>query len=188
MEGGAFVIACIYLWEGSGGEDSHWITIGRWKDGRIRVVDSASDPLMYSLTPAAFDECAWGNSEIGHGVFLVRQGSWHKNYEEWLPGRDRLLRLEGHTLEASATMAQRLHAAADVLNDDRYGYKRLELCVSEKSSMAVKVRDKRKQAIAISTPTANEQEGQVVVVRRLAQPEPPELVFRMSELRGWQLG
>ena len=55
MEGGTFVIACVYLWEGSGGLESHWITVGRWKDGRIRVVDSAWDPLMYSLRPPAFD-------------------------------------------------------------------------------------------------------------------------------------
>ncbi len=148
--------------------------------------ERATEPLiLYAFTIAGHG--------LGYSVLLVRPGIWQKNYEEWLPGRDRLLRLEGHPLEASATMADRLHAAADVLNDDRYGYKHLEFCVSEKSSMSVKMRDRRRQAIAVSTPTADEQEGQVVVVRRLAhsdrdQPGPPELVFRMSELRGWQLG
>ncbi len=190
MDRGAFVLACIY-----GGK--HWITLGRWKDGRIRAVDSYVEQWfpswkwdlgMYSLTPAAFDDCDWLND-----VQLVRPGIWQKNYEEWLPGRDRLLRLAGHSLEASATMAQRLREAAEMyLDDDRYAYEQLEFCLSDKSSMAVKVRDPRSQAIAVSTPTANEQEGQVVVVRRLLQsdqgrPVPPELIFRMSALRGWQL-
>lgn len=148
---------------------------------------------MYSLRPPAFNDCAWGNSELGFSVLLVRPGIWQKNYEEWLPGRDRLLRLEGHPLEASETMAERLRRAAEALNEDHYEYEQLEFCVSERSSMAVKVRDPRKEAIAVSTPTADERDGQVVVVRRLAhsdrdQPGPPELVFRMSELRGWQLG
>jgi hypothetical protein len=198
---GAFAIACIYLWEGTGGEYSHWITLGRWKDGRIRVADSYVekpwlpywDMGMYSLTPDAFDECAWGNSREGYSVLLVRPGIWQKNYAEWLPGRDRLLRLVGHSLEASATMAHRIDAAADALDDNRYSYEQLEFFLSGKSSLAVNVSDGRSEAVAVSTPTANEQEGQVVVVRRLAQgelgqPGPPELIFRMSELSGWQLG
>jgi hypothetical protein len=53
MDHGAFAIACIYQYKGTEGEYSHWITLGRWKDGRIRVADSASDPIMYSLTPRA---------------------------------------------------------------------------------------------------------------------------------------
>ncbi len=194
LDRGAFAIASIYLYEGTQGEYSHWITLGRWRDGRIRVVDSAWDPIMYSLTPKAFDDCAWGNDEIGYGVYLVRpEEIWQKNYVEWLPARDRLLRLEGHPLEAFSTMAERLLTAKDKLNDDRYAYEQLEFFLSGKSSLAVNVSDGRKEAIAISTPTADEQEGQVVVVRRLAQgelgqPGPPELIFRMSELSGWQLG
>ncbi len=92
MDRGAFVLACIY-----GGW--HWITVGRWQTGRIRVVDSyvekgwfragIYDVDMYNLTPGAFDYWDWENS-----VLLVRPGDWQKNYEEWLPGRDRLLRLE----------------------------------------------------------------------------------------------
>ncbi len=174
------MLACIY-------EGMHWITLGLWQDGRIRAVDSAWDPLMYNLTPAAFDRCDWEDC-----VRLVRPGIWQKHYEEWLPGRDQLLRLPRHALEASATAAQRLLAAAHALNDDRCAYEQLEFCL-EKSSMAVKVRKPCSEAIAVSTPTANEQEGQVVVVRRLAQsdlpdqPGPPELIFRVSALRGWQL-
>jgi hypothetical protein len=193
MDRGAFAIACIYLYKGTQGEYSHWITLGRWRDGRIRVVDSAWDPIMYSLTPKAFDDCDWGNDKEGYGVILVRPGIWQKNYEEWLPARDRLLRRAGHSLEAFATMAERLHTAKDKLNDDPYAYEQLEFFLSGKSSLAVNVSDGRSEAIAVSTPTANEQEGQVVVVRRLAQgepgqPGPPEVVFRMSALCGWQLG
>ena len=192
LDRGAFAIASIYLYKGTEGEYSHWITLGRWKDGRIRVADSASDPIRYSLTPNAFDYWAWGNDEIGYGVFLVRPGIWQKNYEEWLPARDRLLRLAGHSLEAFATMAERLRTAKDKLNDDPYAYEQLEFFLSGKSSLAVNVSDGRSEAIAVSTPTANEQEGQMVIVRRLAQgepgqPGPPELIFRMSELGGWQL-
>jgi hypothetical protein len=181
MERGAFVLACIQ-------EGMHWITLGLWQDGRIRAVDSAWNLLMYNLTPAAFDRCDWEDC-----VRLVRPGIWQKHYEEWLPGRDRLLRLPRHPLEASATAAQRLLVAAHALNDDRCAYEQLEFCLSEKCSMAVEVRDPRRQAIAVSTPTANEQDGLVVVVRRLAQsdppdqPGPPERIFRVSALRGWQL-
>ena len=116
---GAFVLACIY-----GG--NHWITLGRYQGGRIRAVDSHVDKSpgnwdlgIYSLTPEAFDYWDWENC-----VQLIRPGSWQKNYEEWLPGRDRLLRLAG----PSAPMEQRLKDAAHVyLNDDRYSYERLEL-------------------------------------------------------------
>ncbi|HBI42781.1 MAG TPA: hypothetical protein DDY78_07975 [Planctomycetales bacterium] len=194
LDRGAFAIASIYLYEGTEGEYSHWVTLGRWKDGRIRVADSAWYPIMYSLTPKAFDDCVWGNNEDGYGVILVRPDTWRKNYEEWLPARDRLLRLEGRSLEASATMSQLIqHAAAHALEDDRYAYEQLEFYLSGKSSLPVNVSDGRKEAIAVSTPTADERYGQVVVVRRLAQgepgqPGPPELVFRMSELSGWQLG
>jgi hypothetical protein len=191
MDRGVFVLACI-----SGGR--HWITLGRWQGGRIRAVDSyvarqwlpswTWDLGMYSLTPEEFDQCDWEDC-----VQLVRPGIWQENYLEWLPGRDRLLRLAGHSLEASATMAQRLQFAAhDYLNDNRYNYDQLEFCLSEKSSMAVRVEDPRSQAISIHAPPAKGPEGQVVVVRRLAQcdpkhPGPPELIFRMSALRGWQL-
>jgi hypothetical protein len=191
MDRGAFVLACI-------SHGYHWITLGRWQGGRIRVVNSyvakqwlpswTRDLGMYSLTPEEFDQSKWDDD-----VQLVRPGIWHKNYQEWLPGRDRLLRLAGHSLEASATMAQRLQFAAhDYLNHERYNYDQLEFCLSEKSSMAVRVEDPRSQAISIHAPPAKGPEGQVVVVRRLAQggPEhagPPELIFRLSALRGWQL-
>ncbi len=108
----AFAMACIYWSKEAGWGESHWIMLGRWKDGRIRAADSAWYPTMYSLTPKAFDNCGWGNKKDGYGVFLIRPRDWQKNYEEWLPGRDRLLRLEGHPLEASATMAQRLQSVA----------------------------------------------------------------------------
>ncbi len=180
MDQGVFALACIY-----GGE--HWITLGLWQDGRIRAVDSTWNPLMYSLTPAALDRCDWQDC-----VRLVRPGVWNKNYVEWLPGRERLLRLPRHSLEPSATAAQRLLAAAHALNDDRSAYQGLEFCLSDQSSMTVEVRDPRCQAIAVGTVTANEQTGQVFVVRRLAQsdtgqPGPPELVIRVSALHGWQL-
>jgi hypothetical protein len=180
MDRGAFVLACIY-----GG--MHWITLGRWQDGRIWAVDSLWDPLMYSLTPAALDRWHWEDC-----VQLVRPGIWQKNYEEWLPGRDHLLRLPRHSLEGSATPAQGLLAAAHALNDHRYAYKRLKFRFG-KSSIAVEVRETPRGAIAVTTPTADEQEGQAVVVRRLAQsappdqPEPPELIFRVTALHGWQL-
>jgi hydroxyacylglutathione hydrolase len=191
MDRGAFVLACI-----AGGR--HWITLGRWQDGRIRVVDSyvarqwfpswTWDLGMYSLTPEEFDQRDWEDC-----VQLVRPGIWHKNYQEWLPGRDRLLRLAGHSLETSASMLQRLQFAAhEYLNHERYNYDQLEFCFSEKSSMAVRVEDPRSQAISIHSPPAKGPEGQVIVVRRLAhcEPEhagPPELIFRLSALRGWQL-
>ena len=175
MDQGAFALACIY-------EGQHWITLGRWQDGRMRAVDSHWDPLMYSLTPAALEAWDWQDC-----VQLVRPGYWQKNYEEWLPARDPLLRLPRHTLETSATTEQRLLAAGHALNDNRCAYEQLDFRF-QKSSIAVKVRDARSQAISVSTPTANEQEGQVVVVRRLAQPGSPELIFRMSALSGWQLG
>jgi hypothetical protein len=175
MDRGAFVLACIY-------EGQHWIILGLWQDGRVRAVDSIWNPLMYSLTPSAFDRCDWQDC-----VQLVRPGIWQKNYVEWLPGRARLLRLPRHSLEPSATAAQRLLAAAHALNHDQYPYEHLEFCVSKKSSMVVKVRDPRKQAIAVSTPTADEKEGQVVVVRRLAQSGAPEVILRMSALSGWHL-
>ncbi len=180
MEQGAFVLACIH-------EGMHWITLGLWQDGRIRAVDSIWDPLMYSLTPKALDALNWEDC-----VRLVRPGIWQKNYEEWLPGRDQLLGLPRHSLEASATTAQRLLAAAHALNDDRCAYEQLEFRF-EKSRSAVEVREPRSEAVAVSTSAANNQEGQVVVVRRLArsappdQSGPPELIFRVSALCGWQL-
>jgi hypothetical protein len=157
------------------------------------VADSAWYPITYSLTPKAFDDWAWGNKKLGYSVYLVRPGIWQKNYEEWLPGRDMLLGLTGRSLEASATIARLIHPAANALSDNEYHYEQLEFFLSGKSSLAVNVSDGRSEAIAVSTPTANEQEGQMVVVRRLAQgepgqPGPPELIFRMSELCGWQLG
>jgi len=188
MDRGAFALACIY-----GGW--HWITLGRWQGGRIRVVDSfvekdwfragIYDVDMYSLTPKAFDYWEWEN-----GVLLIRPGYWQKNYEEWLPARDRLLRLAG----PSAPMAQRLQEAGQhYLNDDRYSYRRLELFLSDKSRMVADVEDPGRDAISVSTTTADEPEGQVVVVRRLAQSEygrlgPPELICRLPRLCGWQLG
>ena len=85
MDRGAFALACIY-----GGW--HWVTLGRWKGGRIRVVDSyvekdwfragIYDVDMYSLTPEGFDYWDWEND-----VLLIRPGNWQKNYEEWLPAR-----------------------------------------------------------------------------------------------------
>jgi hypothetical protein len=195
MERGAFVLTTIYDYGGDDDQD-HWITLGRWQCGQIRVVDSYVEKPwfpswnvgIYSLTPRALEELGWGNC-----VQLVRPGTWQQNYEEWLPGRDRLLRLAGHSLEASATMAQRLHDAARVyLNDDRYTYDQLEFCLSEKASMAVRVEEPRRQAISIDAPPAKEPVGRDVVVRRLRRaklhdPGPPELIFRMSALRGWQL-
>ncbi len=88
-ERGAFVLACVY-----GGE--HWVTLGRWHRGKIRIIDSAGwdwDLLVYSLTPEAFDEqMDWQDC-----VRLVRPGKrWQKNYKEWLPARNRLIRLESH--------------------------------------------------------------------------------------------
>ncbi len=187
MDRGAFALACIY-----GGK--HWITLGRWHGGRIRVVDSyvekdwfragIYDVDMYSLTPEALDYWKWGDC-----VQLIRPGKWQKNYEEWLPGRDRLLRLAG----PSAPMAQRLQDAAhQYLNNERYSYGRLEIFLSGKSRMVVDVEDPEREAIFVSTPTAEEPEGQVVVVRRLAQsepgrPGPPELVCRLPRLCAWQL-
>ena len=85
---GAFAIACIYLYEGTGYEYSHWITLGRWKHGRIWALDSAWYPTRYSMTPDAFDECEWGNEEDGMERLLGPSRNWHKNYEEWLPGRE----------------------------------------------------------------------------------------------------
>ena len=120
---------------------------------------------------------------------MVRPEIWQKNYEEWLPGRDVAAGTTGRSLEASATMAQLIQSAVQVLDDNLYAYEQLEFCLSEKASLAVKVKDGPKDAVAVSTPTADEREGQVVVVRRLAkdkppEPGPPELIFRMSELRG----
>jgi hypothetical protein len=187
MAQGAFVLATIY-------DGMHWVTLGRWQGGRIRVVDSyvekdwfragIYDVDMYSLTPEAFDYWDWWD-----GVLLIRPGKWQKNYEEWLPGRDRLLRLAG----PSAPMAQRLQRGAyDYLNNERYSYGRLEIFLSGKSRMVVDVEDPGSEAISVSTPTAEEPEGQVVVVRRLAQPEqgrpgPPELICRLPRLCAWQL-
>jgi hypothetical protein len=183
MQGGAFVLVCIY-----GG--NHWITLGRYQGGRIRAVDSHLDKSpgnwdlgIYNLTPEAFDYWDWENC-----VQLIRPGIWQKNYEEWLPGRDRLLRLAG----PSAPMERRLQDAAQVyLNDDRYSYERLELFLSDKSRMVV-VEDPGSLDISVNTPTAIEPEGQVVVVRRLARsepgrPGPPELICRLSRLYAWQL-
>ena len=58
------------------------------------------------------------------------------------------------------------------VNDGRYGYGRLELFLSDRSRMEMAVEDPGSRAISISTPTADEPEGPVVVVRRLAQSEP----------------
>jgi hypothetical protein len=188
LDRGAFALACIY-------DGGHWVTLGRWQGGRVRVVDShvektwfragIYDVDMYSLTPDAFDYWEWGDD-----VLLVRPGYWQKNYDEWLPARDRLLRLAG----PSAPMAQRLREAARrYLNDDRYSYGRLELFVSDRSRIVLEVEDAGRDAISVSTPPADEPEGQAVVVRRLAQsgqehPGPPELICRLPRLCGWQLG
>jgi hypothetical protein len=189
MDRGAFALACIY-----GGW--HWITLARWRAGRIRVVDSYVEKVwsragiydvdMYSLTPEAFDYWDWENE-----VLLIRPGKWQQNYEEWLPGRDRLLRLAG----PSAPMGQRLQEAAHhYLNDDRYSYGRLEVFLSDKTQMATDVEESGRDAIAVSVSTENpgEPEGQVVVVRRIAQskpgrPGPPELICRLPRLHAWQL-
>jgi hypothetical protein len=191
LDHGDFAIACIY-------EGAHWVLLGRWKDGRIRVVDSYDERAwlaswggmgMYSLTPDWFDEYGWGSKELGWSVFLVRPGIWRKHYEDWLPARDRLLRLAGHPLEATATLADRMRDAARVyLGDDRYTYDQMEFFLSERTSVTVKVGDPITEAVSINSSVADEREGQVAVVRRLAKLDgPPELIFRVSALKGWQL-
>ncbi len=80
-----------------------------------------------------------------------------------------------------------------MIDDGEYHYDQVEFCLSEKSGVAIRVVDKPKEAVGVSTPTGDERYGQVGVVRRLVQGEPgqsgpPELIFRMSELSGWQLG
>jgi hypothetical protein len=189
MDRGAFALATIY-------DGGHWVTLGRWQGGRIRVVDSyvekdwfragIYDVDMYSLTPAAFDYWDWSD-----GVLLIRPGIWQKNYEEWLPGRDRLLRLAG----PSAPMAQRLQDAAHhYLNNEQYSYGRLEIFLSDKSRMSVDEEEPERDAIeiSVSAPSADESEEKVVVVRRVApskpgRPRPPELICRLPRLYGWQL-
>jgi hypothetical protein len=177
MDRGAFVLACV-------DDAMHWITLGKWHNGRIRVVDSYGwewELRMRSLTPKMFDDLKWQDC-----VRLVRPGIWQKNYENWRGGRDRLLRLA-----ASAPMVQRLQEAAHVLNDERYAYDRLEFHLSGKSRMVVEVQEPGTQAVSVSTP-ADGSEGQMVVVRSLAEsepgdPGPPELIFRFPLLCGWQL-
>jgi hypothetical protein len=188
MDRGAFALATIY-------DGGHWVTLGRWQGGRIRVVDSyvekdwfragIYDVDIYSLTPDAFDYWEWLD-----GVLLVRPGIWQKNYDEWLPARDRLLRLAG----PSAPMAQRLQEVQHYLDDEQYSYGRLEIFLSDRSRIAVDVEEPERDAIVISISAAStdEPEDKVVVVKRIAQskpgrPSPPELICRLPRLCAWQL-
>ena len=90
-------------------------------------------------------------------------------------------------------MAHRLQEAAhDYLNDRRYNYGRLELFLSDKSRVEMAVEDPGSLDISVSTPTPDEPEERVVVVRQLARSKtgrlaPLELICRLPKLCAWQL-
>jgi hypothetical protein len=189
LEGGAFLLPCI-----RGG--MHWVCAGAWDGTRLWLADSYDRRgwrlLGYALrfsgfTAEQFDDLDWEGC-----VNVVQPGRWREQYLAWLPARPALLHLRTGMRQPAGTPtaeAALQTATHHYLNDAAYTYAVLELFLQTGVQASVPVADPGADAVNLAT--EGTEEGQVLVVRRLAgalgRKQPPELVLRAGALRAAQL-